>query len=142
MKGDRLADLPRNAAEIKFGSEVEAELLLMIPVVGVGTADGKGLALCAYVEPEEDDGPNPLVLVLVLVVSPLLVKLIITGTGWKLDDDELLTCELVEGKLEESAALDTDVEAEVVPKLEDDELCVDDALRMTKLDVVGRLVVD
>ncbi|KAI7280922.1 hypothetical protein KC345_g4459 [Hortaea werneckii] len=123
-------------AEIKLRLKVEVELLLIVLVVELGTTDGRGLALCAYVELKEDDANRVLVLVPVPVVLSLLVKLIVAETGWKLDDDELLTCELVEGKLEESAALDTDVEAEVVPKLEDDEFCVDDALRMTKLDVI------
>ncbi|KAI6901796.1 hypothetical protein KC318_g4485 [Hortaea werneckii] len=125
-------------AEIELEPEVEVRLLLMVPVVELGTTDGKGLALCAYVELEERD-ENKL---LVLLLPPLGVKLIVVETDWKPDNDELLTCKLVEDKVEEAAALDTNVEAEAVPKSVDDELCVDDALRVTRLDVVGRLVVD
>ena len=125
-------------AEIKLGLEVEVKLLLMVPVVGLGTTDGKGLALCAYVEPEEGDGAK----LLVLLILPLVVKLIVVEIDSKPDDDVLLTCKLVEDKTEEATALGTDVEVETIPKFEDDELCVDDALRIIKLDVVDELVVD
>ncbi|KAI7551632.1 hypothetical protein KC331_g2434 [Hortaea werneckii] len=111
-------------AEVKLSPEVEVDLLLIVPVVELGTTDGKGLALCADFELKEGDGTK----LLVLRVLPLLVKPIVVETDWKPDNDELLTCELVEDKFEEAAALDANVEAEAVPKSVDDELCVDDAL--------------
>ncbi|KAI7164172.1 hypothetical protein KC349_g867 [Hortaea werneckii] len=123
-------------AEIKLGLEVEVELLLVVPVVELGTTDGKGLAPCADAELEEGNGTW----LLVLLLPPLVVKLIVVETDWKPENDELLTCELVEDKVEEAAALDTNVETEAVPKSVDDELCVDDALRMTKLDVVDEVL--
>lgn len=125
-------------AEIKLGPEVEVELLLIVPVVELGNTEGKGLGLCMYVELEEGDGTK----LLVLLLPPLLIKLIVVETDWKLDDDELLTCELVEDEVEEAAALEANVEAKVEPGSEDEELCVDDALRTTKLEVVDTLVVD
>lgn len=127
-------------AEIKPEPEVEVGLLLIVPVVELGTTDGKGLALCTDVELREGDGTRLLLLLLLLL--PLLVKLIVVETDWKSDVDVLLTCKLVEDKIEDAAALDADVEADALPKSEDGELCVDDALRITRLDVVGRLVVD
>ncbi|KAI7194374.1 hypothetical protein KC316_g4846 [Hortaea werneckii] len=111
-------------AEIKLSPEVEVELLLMVPVVELGTTDGKGLALCADVELEEGDGTK----LLALRVLSLLVKPIVVETDWKPDNDELFTCELVEDKFEEPAALDANVEVDAVSKSVDDELCVDDAL--------------
>lgn len=64
-------------AEIKFGSEVEAELLLRVPVVELGTTDGKGLALCEDDDLEEGDEAE----LLALLVLPLLVVLIVVETG-------------------------------------------------------------
>lgn len=117
---------------------MEVGLPLIVPVVELGTTDGKGLALCAYVELKEDDESR----LLLPLPLPLLVKLIVVGTDWRLDDDELLTCKLVDDKFEAAAALDTNFEVDVVLNSVEDELCVDDALRITRFDVVGRLVVD